>query len=238
MTQATAGLSVGGSSDCLAIGLAILEYDLPCEYDEDGDGSGICDDCDDSDPSLDDADVDGDSRSLCDGDCDDENPAVYPGHPEICDGFDNDCDGVTPDDEFIDEDGDGYLLCSDCDDSSVEVNPGMDELCENGVDDDCNGQIDEEDCVGGGDDDDASGDDDDASGDDDDASGDDDDAGNSGRQGGLCGCATAPVEGVGRLASRFFSSAWSSLGGGASGALAPPVRPRCRLLESGARLRS
>jgi len=38
-------------------------------------------------------DGDGDGVSGCAGDCDNTNPAVHPGAPEICDGLDNDCDG-------------------------------------------------------------------------------------------------------------------------------------------------
>ncbi len=44
------------------------------------------------------------------GDCDDSNPAIYPGATEVCDGVDNDCDGVAdglPECEELDTDGDG-----------------------------------------------------------------------------------------------------------------------------------
>ncbi len=38
-------------------------------------------------------DGDGDGALRCNQDCDDGNPMVYPGAEEVCDGFDNDCDG-------------------------------------------------------------------------------------------------------------------------------------------------
>ncbi|OGQ25402.1 MAG: hypothetical protein A2138_26450 [Deltaproteobacteria bacterium RBG_16_71_12] len=39
-------------------------------------------------------DLDGDGRSGCDGDCDDDDPLVFPGQTEVCDGTDNNCDGT------------------------------------------------------------------------------------------------------------------------------------------------
>jgi CotH kinase protein/Putative metal-binding motif len=42
-----------------------------------------------------------------------------------------------------DADADGYRWCDECDDANPAVHPGAAEICGNGVDDNCNGQIDE-----------------------------------------------------------------------------------------------
>ncbi|MEC7985074.1 MAG: MopE-related protein, partial [Myxococcota bacterium] len=85
----------------------------------------ICDgkdsDCDGYIP--DDVDHDGDGYTLCDDDCDDDDPEIWPDNPEVCDGIDNDCSGSVDD---IDIDGDGYSPClinGDCDDNDPNAYP-------------------------------------------------------------------------------------------------------------------
>ncbi len=108
--------------------------------DADGDGAETGVDCDDTDPSMNLDDADGDGFDTCSGDCDDSNSDLYPGAPELCDLLDSDCDGIIGPAE-ADTDGDGWGICQgDCDDANAAVHPAAIEAC-NGVDDDCDGTI-------------------------------------------------------------------------------------------------
>lgn len=97
-------------------------------------------------------------------DCDDGDANVHPGAKELCNGKDDDCNGVIDDAVlnprawFRDADEDGFgdpnvvaWRChappgwvadeTDCNDADPEVNPGKADVC-NGIDDDCDGEID------------------------------------------------------------------------------------------------
>jgi hypothetical protein len=103
-------------------------------------------------------------RSAVTGDCDDGNAVMWPGNAEVCDGYDNDCDGA-PDDGLLfrvwpDRDQDGWgddaagweEVCAlrplqaglggDCDDAQALAHPGNREVCD-GVDNDCDAATDE-----------------------------------------------------------------------------------------------
>jgi len=107
-----------------------------------------------------------------DADCDDTDAAINPDATEVCDEADNNCDGLTDDDDplldltsapywYTDSDRDGYgeftpsvRACdqplgvtddnTDCDDADAAINPGASEVCDD-IDNDCDDAIDDDD---------------------------------------------------------------------------------------------
>ena len=78
------------------------------------------------------------------GDCDDGDPTINPSAAESWyDGVDGDCAG----DSDFDQDFDGYEASAfggeDCDDTDSAIRPGVTEHCD-GIDEDCNGLIDDD----------------------------------------------------------------------------------------------
>ena len=107
-----------------------------------------------------DNDGDGYTDEACGGtDCDDSDSLTYPDADEICDGIDNNCNGIVPQDEW-DDDDDGWRVCEgDCDDDDADVSPGEEESetignCADGLDNDCDDLVDTDpECGGDGGDD-------------------------------------------------------------------------------------
>ncbi len=127
----------------------------------DGDGDGY------GDPELDQLACEAPEGTVDDGtDCDDDDDEVFPGAEERCNGYDDDCDGETDEEDavdpsiwYLDSDADGYGVeddvveaCAapsgyagqpgDCDDGDDSVHPGADEYCDE-IDQDCDGETDD-----------------------------------------------------------------------------------------------
>lgn len=135
--------------------------------DSDGDGYGQADQevlqrCDQPD-----------GYAASSGDCNDNAPGISPKADEVCDGVDNNCDGVPDEDTAIDalgwypdldldgfgdqsaerfscerpEGGDDLInLGGDCDDDNDRIHPEADEFCDE-IDNNCDGEVDEDTAV-------------------------------------------------------------------------------------------
>ncbi|MDP2317421.1 MAG: MopE-related protein [Pseudomonadota bacterium] len=118
---------------------------------------GVDQDCD----AKDDYDQDEDGY-VQEEDCDDENADLSPGADDVCDGIDNNCDGLIDDGgeftAYLDADADGFgtgdalgTYCElpvgtasndeDCDDTDPALSPLAAEVCDE-VDNNCDGEID------------------------------------------------------------------------------------------------
>jgi hypothetical protein len=145
----------GEDDDCdgaIDNGLIFLDYYL----DVDGDGFGAGD----ATSSCNDL---GSGYSENSTDCDDTNSNTNPNATELCNTIDDNCDGQIDEGVqtvyFIDNDGDTYgnpsvsiLACTqpigytpddtDCNDNDASINPGAEDLGGNGIDENCDGEID------------------------------------------------------------------------------------------------
>jgi hypothetical protein len=152
---ASAEICNGEDDDCdgaIDNGITFLDY----YADADGDGFGTGDvisSCSDL----------GAGYVTNNTDCDDTNSNTNPSATETCNTIDDNCDGQIDEGVqtvyFIDNDGDTYgnpsvsiLACTqpigytpddnDCNDTDANINPGAEDIADNGIDENCDGQID------------------------------------------------------------------------------------------------
>jgi formylglycine-generating enzyme required for sulfatase activity len=187
--SAAAGIDPGNDCDD-AVNAVSPDADEICDEDDtDEDCSGAAED-DATDASTWYADSDGDgfgdaesTTAACElpsghvsnsTDCNDAEALIRPDAAEVCDGFDNDCDGAVDSADigivyseenvyYADVDLDGYgdsdasaEACSqpdghvtnneDCNDSVSAISPVADEICDDD-DNDCNGAVDEDQAI-------------------------------------------------------------------------------------------
>jgi hypothetical protein len=131
---------------------------IPSLYysDIDGDGFGAGDALNTCNPPV--------GYVLNNTDCNDDNANQNEGVSEVCNNQDDNCnssidEGLTFQNYYLDSDGDGFgtgaanSSCialgvgyitndTDCDDSNASVNPNAEEIGANGIDENCDGQID------------------------------------------------------------------------------------------------
>jgi len=117
--------------------------------DEDGDGFGVASDTVDA-CSVPEGYVESNN------DCNDDNININPDADEVCDGIDNNCNGQKdegfantdgdplPDCMDTDDDNDGFNDDEDCAPLDEFINPAAQEICD-GKDNNCNGNIDNDD---------------------------------------------------------------------------------------------
>jgi large repetitive protein len=152
-----------GATSCSPIAGAV-ENGLDCDDGDSDNYPGNTESCDGADENcnsqIDEGfDGDNDGVSLCgadgttgtaDDDCNDADPGLFPGNPELCDALDQDCDAIA--DNGLDLDTDSITPCGadgisgtaddDCDDSDQDNFPGNTEICD-AQDNNCDTSIDE-----------------------------------------------------------------------------------------------
>ena len=135
-----------------------IDENIPSEWYLDADGDGYGDATQVTETCLPE-----DGYVAQSGDCNDDDATIFPSAEEVCDGVDNNCNGVSDEDLltlfYVDADLDGYgdnitieacepteglsLVGGDCDDADSQSNPGADEICGDSIDNNCDGVSDE-----------------------------------------------------------------------------------------------